>query len=245
MLARGFAGEFEKEICCDVAAVSFAAPVAAVSLATVGCGAVGLLATRTAGLAAFVDFCDVEVDLSGDLAVSLMVGFDGDSLVEEALEDTDLIDPDLARVPGVAAFLFALCLVGVGSSAGFFAGERSCSAPIAGSSPATCSIASSRASIASTESSIRGVGLDGDRAMIWSTNESDSSSRGSCDIGSLNGEAFWQVPTNESCSAPSAMMGVVCSLGSNLGVLVTAGVLLVGLLLRDRVASVTAALVGV
>ena len=41
-----------------------------------------------------------------------------------------------------------------------------------GSSPDTCSIASSRASIAITESSIRPAYLDGDRLMMSSTKES-------------------------------------------------------------------------
>jgi hypothetical protein len=110
MLARGFAGEFEKEICCVVAAASLVAPVAAVSFMIDGRGAVDLLVIRTAGIAGFVGFCDVEVDLSGDLTGSLMGDFEGDNFVEEALDESDFVDPDLVGVLVVATFRFTLCL---------------------------------------------------------------------------------------------------------------------------------------
>ena len=119
-----------------------------------------------------------------------------------------------------------------------------------GNSSATCSIASSRASKASTESSIRATYLDGDLLVISSTNESDPSPARPSNVIIRAGVLDLMDPTNESspvCFAAWPADGVsACTAGSNLGVFTAdpcnAINFFSGLLLKDLVAALAAVL---
>lgn len=122
-----------------------------------------------------------------------------------------------------------------------------------GNSSDTCSIASSRASIASTESSIRAIRSEGDRLTISSTKDSGPSPVCSLDVTIRAGVLVLIDPTNESPRPRSAARPVddveAWIAGSNLGVLTAATSDLVdflsGLLFRGLPDAVAATLRGV
>lgn len=191
---------------------------------------------RGAGLRGtdLVDAGVLEVDVSLVAGVRCLV----DSLAED-------VDPEITSF----GFGFAVAVRGVL----VLTGESRVSGMALGNSSATCSIASSRASKASTESSMRATYLDGDRLMISSTKESGPSPV-SCPVITIRAGVLVLIdPTNESpspCVADWLVDGApICTAGSNLGVFnaepCTAANFLSGLMIKALLAFIAAALGGV
>jgi hypothetical protein len=98
-----------------------------------------------------------------------------------ALSRAEVFVAAVGLVPGAGRFVagkiacFGLGIAAVPRGVLVLTGDSRLATRGLGKSSATCSMASSRASIASTESSIRAPYLEGDRLMIPSTKESGPS----------------------------------------------------------------------
>jgi hypothetical protein len=88
----------------------------------------------------------------------------------------------LADAAGPDSTCFGLGIAVAARGVLVLAGDSRFSAIALGNSSATCSIASSRASIASTESSMRVTCLEGDRLMMSPTKESGPSPAGNAAV---------------------------------------------------------------